>query len=155
MGQRISKSTPTLGQSQDINWYCHLIHSCICLLILSLIYLFWPHPQHVEVPGPGIEPMPQQLPLQWQCQILNLLCHKRTPLKIFDHIKTLKTGVPVVAHQKQIWLVFTRTWVQSLASFSGLRIWCCHELWCRWVVAWIWCCCGCGVSFQLQLQFNT
>ena len=22
-------------------------------------------------------------------------------------------------------------WVQSLASLSGLRIWCCHELWCR------------------------
>ena len=24
-----------------------------------------------------------------------------------------------------------RTWVQSLASLSGLRIWCCHELWCK------------------------
>ena len=24
-----------------------------------------------------------------------------------------------------------RLWVQSLASFSGLRIQCCHELWCR------------------------
>ena len=24
-----------------------------------------------------------------------------------------------------------RTWVWSLASLSGLRIWCCHELWCR------------------------
>ena len=24
-----------------------------------------------------------------------------------------------------------RMWVQSLASVSGLRIWCCHELWCR------------------------
>ena len=22
-------------------------------------------------------------------------------------------------------------WVQSLALLSGLRIWCCHELWCR------------------------
>ena len=22
-------------------------------------------------------------------------------------------------------------WVQSLASLSGLRIWCCRELWCR------------------------
>ena len=24
-----------------------------------------------------------------------------------------------------------RLWFQSLASLSGLRIWCCHELWCR------------------------
>ena len=24
-----------------------------------------------------------------------------------------------------------RLWVQSLASLSGLRIWCCHELCCR------------------------
>ena len=62
---------------------------------------FWPHPQHVEVPGPGtepkpqlrtytaavatldprtrpgIEPMPQQQtkPLQRQCQVPNPLCH--------------------------------------------------------------------------------
>ena len=28
-------------------------------------------------------------------------------------------------------LVSVRTQVQSLASFSGLRIWRCHELWCR------------------------
>ena len=24
-----------------------------------------------------------------------------------------------------------RLWVQSLASLSGLKIWHCHELWCR------------------------
>ena len=23
-------------------------------------FVFWPHPQYVEVPKPGIEPMPQQ-----------------------------------------------------------------------------------------------
>ena len=35
--------------------------------------LFWLHPWHVEVPGPGIEPTPQQWPepQQWQCWILN------------------------------------------------------------------------------------
>ena len=45
-------------------------------------YFFWPHPQHAEVPGPGIKPVPQQQPelLQWQCQILNLLNHTGTPL---------------------------------------------------------------------------
>ena len=39
------------------------------------------HPWHVEVPRPGIKPTPQQQPrpLQWHCQILNSLCHKKTP----------------------------------------------------------------------------
>ena len=37
-----------------------------------------------------------------------------------------------------------RLWVQSLSSLSGLRIQCCHELWCRsqtWpgsVLPWLW-----------------
>ena len=40
-------------------------------------------------------------------------------------------GLPVVAQWKWIWLVSMRMQVQSLASLSGLRIWCCCELWCR------------------------
>ena len=44
-------------------------------------FSFWLHPQHVEVPGPGIEP---ELQL-WQYWILNPLHHKRTS-------KFLKTG---------------------------------------------------------------
>ena len=41
--------------------------------LISFIYLFifWLLPQHVKVPGAGIEPTPQQ----GQCQILNPLCH--------------------------------------------------------------------------------
>ena len=41
----------------------------------------WLHRWHVAVSGPGIEPMPQQWPkmLQWQCWILNQLCHQGTP----------------------------------------------------------------------------
>ena len=36
----------------------------------------------MEIPGPGIEPTPQQPPqqLQWQCPILNLLGHQGTPV---------------------------------------------------------------------------
>ena len=30
-----------------------------------------------------------------------------------------------------------RLWVQSLALLSGLRIWCCCELWCR-LLLWLW-----------------
>ena len=36
-----------------------------------------------------------------------------------------------MAQQKQIQLEATRLQVQSLASLSGLRIWCCYDLWCR------------------------
>ena len=30
------------------------------LLLYLFIYLFWPHPQHAEVPKPGTEPAPPQ-----------------------------------------------------------------------------------------------
>ena len=40
-------------------------------------------------------------------------------------------GVPTVAQWKWIWLATMRLQVQSLVSLSGLRVWCCHELWCR------------------------
>ena len=36
-----------------------------------------------------------------------------------------------MAQQKQTQLVSMRMRVGSLASLSGLRIWCCHKLWCR------------------------
>ena len=42
-----------------------------------------------------------------------------------------KLRVPIVAQQKRIRLGTMRLQVQSLASLSRLRIWCCHELWCR------------------------
>ena len=38
-----------------------------------------------------------------------------------------------------------KMWVRSLASLSGLRIWHCRELWCRWQmqlrygILWLWC----------------
>ena len=49
--------------------------------VLFAFFFFLPHPQHVEVPRPGTEPMPQLWPqlLQWQCRIPNLPCHRRTP----------------------------------------------------------------------------
>ena len=39
--------------------------------------------------------------------------------------------VPIMAQWKWISLVTMRTQVPSLSSLSGLRIWHCHELWCR------------------------
>ena len=57
-----------------------------------LCNFFWPLPQYVEVPGPGIEPVPQQphKPLWWQRQVLNSLCHKGTPYanSFFAHVSS-------------------------------------------------------------------
>jgi len=44
-------------------------------------------------------------------------------------IKSERSGVPVMAQWKQIWQGTLRLQVRSLASLSGL---------------WIWCCCGVG-----------
>ena len=51
-----------------------------------------------------------------------------------------------MAQWKWIWLISMRTQVQSLASLSGLMIWCCQELWCRsqmWQLdlVLLWLCC--------------
>ena len=56
--------------------------------------IFWLHLWHAEVPGTGIEPVTQlqPQPQQWQWWILNLLCHKRTPPKIFFLIFKNYTG---------------------------------------------------------------
>ena len=54
---------------------------CKPKITFKVIYLFiWLHLWHMEVPGPGIEPMPWQ-PFQlqqWQCWIVNLLSHQGT-----------------------------------------------------------------------------
>ena len=50
------------------------------MVLFIYYYYFQPHPKHVEVPGPGIKPAPQQQcePQQWQRWILNPLSHKGT-----------------------------------------------------------------------------
>ena len=76
----------------------HLLWSCPYCFFLGGVD-FWQHPQHTDVPGPGIEPMPQQLPesLQWQHQIPNPLCSKKTPPALFctpNHFHTTFTPSP-------------------------------------------------------------
>ena len=49
--------------------------------VIFILFSFWLRPRHVEIPGPGIEPVSQQQPelLQGQCQVLNPLHHQGTP----------------------------------------------------------------------------
>ena len=62
-----------------------VIFDKLIMLSFFLSFFLWPSPRHVWVPGPGIEPMPQQWPkpLQWQHRILNPLSHKSTPPPLF------------------------------------------------------------------------
>ena len=76
-------------------------------------------------PGDGPAPLPWgdvpglQFPLQTHTSRENLPC-------VLNQL-----GVSIVVQQKQIWLASTRTQGRSQASLSGLKIPCCHELWCR------------------------
>ena len=54
------------------------------------------------------------------------------------------SGVPIVAQWLTIRLGTMRLRVRSLASLSGLRIWCCHELRCR-LQTWL----GSGVAVDV------
>lgn len=65
-----------------------LVSQLLCLLyiVILLSHFFLGgglHPQHVEVPGPRVEPTPPQWPklLQWQSQTLTPLHHKGTPVR--------------------------------------------------------------------------
>ena len=49
------------------------------IFCMQFFIYFCPLPLHAEVSWPGIKPVPQQ----WQCWILNLLCHEGTPLLFF------------------------------------------------------------------------
>ena len=59
------------------------LEHCRHIMNLKAFFFFfsWPRPQHVEVLKLGIKPVPQQQPKprQGQYQILNPLCHRRTP----------------------------------------------------------------------------
>ena len=50
---------------------------------------------------------------------------------ILDALVKCDMRVSIVAQRKWIQLVSMRTLVRSLVSLSGLRMWHCHELWCR------------------------
>ena len=55
------------------------------LAVLFIFFIFWPHLQHVEIPGPGSEPVCATAATQATAvtmQILNPLCHKGIPLAI-------------------------------------------------------------------------
>lgn len=59
-------------------WKVFLFGFVVVVVVIFCLFLwgsFWPCLWHAEVPGPGMEPEPQQ----WKHQVLNLLSHLGTP----------------------------------------------------------------------------
>ena len=73
----------------------------------------------------------QCLLLVGMCQGLSpIISRMLTPNTKFS-LNSIIKRVPIVVQQKRIWLASTRMQVWSLSWISGLRIWCCCELWYR------------------------
>ena len=75
----------------------------------------------------------------------SLCCTLETLSVNYISIKKLKLEFPSWLSGEQVWLSSMRRRVQSLALLGGLRIRCCHEVWCRphtWLgslLLWLWC----------------
>ena len=62
------------------------------------VFFFWSHPWHVDVPGPGTEPSPQQ----WKSQILN---HKGIPVLISGSRSSLTLTFMIVLPILSLYIV--------------------------------------------------
>ena len=87
-GPPLGRDAPSLPRAapSQLNALGSFLGLPLLRLAICMGVCICPHPWLMEVPGPGIEPLPQHQPklLQWQCQILNLLRQRRTPrLAIF------------------------------------------------------------------------
>ena len=50
----------TSGKKMKPPPHCCLLLKSAALFLFFWFLVFWPNPQHVEVPGTGVEPAPQQ-----------------------------------------------------------------------------------------------
>ena len=80
-----------------------------------LFLFFWPHPWHVELPRPGMEPSLQQRPklLQLQCHILNPLHHRKLPTVsvLFICLLTYLRAAPVAYGSS-----WARGWIRAVGA---------------------------------------
>ena len=85
-------------------------------------------PRHVEFPGPGIKPVPEQWPkpLQWQCWIPNPLLHRRTPVMdcVLSHVRNL----PNPRLQRFSPVFFLEILVLALTSLIILKLYVWYEV---------------------------
>ena len=85
---------------------------------------FQPCLWHMEAPGPGIKPMPQQWPkqLQWQHWIFNPLHHKRTPFRrlllLLHEVCILSSAIILVNFHIYVnSITNTLNWLRTLYPF--------------------------------------
>ena len=73
-----------------------------------------------------IKPLAQEAP----CAVGVVLKREKDKKKKMMQIMGFPTVMQWVKNSTAVAGVTAEVWVRSLASLSGLRIWCCHELWC-------------------------
>ena len=83
-------------------------------------------PKNVDIPGPGIKPVPQQKPewLQWQCDILNALSHRKTPWT-----------VSFIVCEFGLWSSWGHLMVWILRGILHCSLWCQDLIWAVFCVA--------------------
>ena len=137
--QKHSKQLKTTEEIVFLIWL-HLekswrktLFGCACVLwkekeyfifhFFKNVFVFWPCPWHVEVPGPEIELPSQQWPepQQWQHQIPNPLCYEGTHL--FSTCESYNpSSVTVICsfhqNQRMEWLL-----AQNITRERRLRNW--------------------------------
>ena len=102
----------------------HHSTACITIFLASYVFpLFFPASVHPLVSKLSLHIFHfccGSIPFKWSCLYQIFLLHKNN-----------KREFPLWLSGLQTWTVSIRMWVRYMALFSGLRIWCCSELWCR------------------------
>ena len=92
------RGSPKYLISLSLSLSSHLLFVCL--------FVFWLHPWHVEVPGPGIKPASQQWPLSHYSHDAGFLTSCATRELLMNHFlpKTPKAKAPKDTYTKRIFL---------------------------------------------------
>ena len=106
--------------------------SRVFFCFLFFLNSFCLHPWHMEVPRPGIKPMPQQRPelQQWQCLVLNLLSHlgiSQAEFQTLEVTQGVLVDTAVWSHKKlrvtaSSWTVLGKGLGQEEATGQGAAV---------------------------------
>ena len=100
-----------------------------CHILISLVTVFWGSPLFLKLNKTN---KTKQTAMSLEAfQVQTHFCFIFQNYYLMYMINHFLCRVSIVAQWCLIWVGTMRLWVQSLASLSGLRIWCCRELWCR------------------------
>ena len=98
-----------------------------CFLFFNLFLCGEVHPRHAEVPGPGIEPTPQER----QCRIFRLLRHQETPVFTFSDLLNVSVNLEFKLEKVKDYWVSLKIKAQTHPHPCGCSLWLQHRCWGR------------------------